>query len=607
MKLSHINVSNFQGLRAAALQITTPVVVVAGPNGSGKSSLRDAVSMAMNGKPIRVSLKKDFADLVHDGQKAGHISLGFEGGRKSSVSLPDGKTEFFGTAEGVDPNKARAGLAYVLDPSLFAFAEADDRRQLLYTLTGCDISGEEVSKRLAARGADAAKIDVVLPLVRAGLQATEEDARNRAKDAKGAWRGVTGETYGDKKAEGWKAHAEPVAADVIAQAEQDLATVDAEIASTQQTLGELRAKHQAGSGRAAKVTQLTELAGKVSGIEKRLAVDEQDLASLRDQVAAISVGTAPRNGLVHDLARALNGMVGEAQPLGCERPAYVQACQALDLYEDAHGALVDEGAAVDPAKVAQLPQLQQSLAMMERAVANGHRDLKAARDAATQLQALQGEEGAEEVTADQVTAAAERMNVLQASRKQVAADLAAMQAKASAAAEAGKKTAAAAAHHADVQAWALIADALAPDGIPGEILADALRPVNDLLHDYAKLAGWARVRIDRDMALTADGRAYALLSESEKWRVDCLIGLVAANLSTLKLVLLDRFDVLDLSGRADLIALLDELAFAGELDTAVVCGTLKQAPSKLPDTMAAYWIDGGEVSAVQREEERAAA
>jgi hypothetical protein len=606
MKLSHINVSNFQGLRAAALQITTPVVVVVGPNGSGKSSLRDAVSMAMNGKPIRVSLKKDFADLVHDGQKTGHISLEFEGGRKSSVSLPDGKTEFFGTAEGVDPNKARAGLAYVLDPSLFAFAEADDRRQLLYTLTGCDISGEEVSKRLAARGADAAKIDTVLPLVRAGLQVAEDDARNRAREAKGAWRGVTGEAYGDKKAEGWKDHAEPVAAGAIAQAEQGLAAVDAEIASAQQTLGELRAKHQAGSVRAAKVTQLTDLAGKVSGIEKRMAVDEQDLASLRDQVAAISVGTAPRNGLVHDLARALNDMAGEEQPLGCERPAYVQACQALDLYEDAHGALVDEGAAADPAKVAQLPQLQQSLAMMERAVANGHRDLKAARDAATQLQALQGEEGAEEVTAEQVTAAAERINVLQASRKKLAADLAALQEYASYAAEAGKKTAAAATHHADVQAWALIADALAPDGIPGEILADALRPVNDLLHDYAKLAGWARVQIDRDMAITADGRAYVLLSESEKWRVDCLIGLVAANLSTLKLVLLDRFDVLDMAGRKDMIALLDELAYQGDIDSAMVCGTLKQPPA-LPDTMQVFWVNQGEVVAVQREEERAAA
>jgi hypothetical protein len=54
-----------------------------------------------------------------------------------------------------------------------------------------------------------------------------------------------------------------------------------------------------------------------------------------------------------------------------------------------------------------------------------------------------------------------------------------------------------------------------------------------------------------------------------------------------------RFDVLDLPGRGDLIAWLDDLAQAGDIDTAIVFGTLKALPSGLPETVAAVWIDCG--------------
>ncbi|WP_137010111.1 ATP-binding protein [Aquitalea aquatilis] len=606
MKLQSIKISNFQSLRNADMQLHAPVALVSGKNGAGKSSLRDAVVMALSGEPTRVSKKKDYLQMVAEGQKAASISVELADGRRTETTLPDGETKFFGK-QIEDPEKARAALQYVLSPERFAAAAADDRRSVLFTLTGCRASAEEVQKRLAARGADPVKVDAVLPLLRAGFPSAEKDAKTRATEAKGAWRAVTGETYGEKKAEGWKADKPVVAEEAILQAEHDLDVVNGEIAQAQQNLGTLKAQHQASGGRAAKIAQLTEQAGKLASIEKRLVVDEQDLANVKDQVAAISAGPAPRTGLVHDLARALNGMVNEKQPLGSDRPVYVNACNALDLYEDAHGSLNEEGKPASPEDLAHLPELQRSLGMMERAVANDHRDLKQAQDAAAQLKVLQEEEGGETVTDAQVAAAAERINTLQASQKKLAADLEGHRASQRAAAEAAKKTKEAGKHHADVLAWSLIADALAPDGIPGEILADALRPVNDLLFEYAKLAGWARVQISHDMDITADGRVYGLLSESEQWRTDCLLALVVANLSGLRLVVLDRFDVLDMAGRKDMLGLLDELAYGGDLDSAVVCGTLKEVPTKLPDTMQSFWIENGEVVAVARAEERKAA
>lgn len=601
MKIQSIKIANFEGLRTADMQLHAPITMVSGKNGTGKSSLRDAVVMALSGQPTRVNLKKDYGQLVAEGSKAGSIELHLADGRRSETALPDGDTKFFGN-QIEDPATARAGLPFVLTPASFAAAPADGRRTALYALTGCAGGTDEAQKRLLERGAAQDKIDAILPLVSVGFPEAELAAKQRATEAKGAWRAVTGETYGEKKAEGWKAGKPPVDPEAIQLCEQDLAAMDAEIAQAQQDMGTLRARHQASAGRAGQIAQLTELAGKKESIGKKLAADEADLASVRDRIAEISAGPAEREGLIHDMARALNALVVEEQPLGTDRASYLTACTVLDQYEAQHGLVEEEGTPASAADIASLPELQKSLAMMERTVANDQRDLKLAQDAAVQLKVLQEQDGGDAVTDAQLAAASDRINTLMASRKKMAGDLDALRANQRVAAEADKKTKDAGKHHADVQAWSLIADALAPDGIPGEILADSLRPVNDMLHGLPQDAGWARVQISRDMDITADGRAYGLLSESEQWRTDTLLALMIAQLSGLKLVVLDRFDVLDLVGRSQLLDLLCDLAEDGALECAVVCGTMKKAmPSD--ELIGSFWIENGEVLAVAGDEE----
>lgn len=107
----------------------------------------------------------------------------------------------------------------------------------------------------------------------------------------------------------------------------------------------------------------------------------------------------------------------------------------------------------------------------------------------------------------------------------------------------------AAQHHADVVAWSLIAEALAPTGIPAEILAGALDPFNELLAAQAAVATWQAVVITPEIDITYGGRLYGLLSESEKWRADTLLAIAIARLSGIRLVLLDRFDVLQPTAR----------------------------------------------------------
>lgn len=166
--------------------------------------------------------------------------------------------------------------------------------------------------------------------------------------------------------------------------------------------------------------------------------------------------------------------------------------------------------------------------------------------------------------------------------------------KARAAAE--KKTADAKQHHDDVGEWTKVADALAPDGIPNEMLLEALAPVNAALAQAAIDTEWMTAKIGADMAITASGRPYQLLSESEQWRVDAMVAQVVAEISGIKVLMLDRVDVLDLPGRVQLLDWMDVLAFNDVVDTALLFGTFKALPTGLADTITAFWIEGGAIA-----------
>lgn len=75
MRITKLEITNFQGLRHAALDVSAPVLLVAGHNGAGKSSLLDGVAMAFNGQPRRVSLKKEIDKLITEGAKKGEARV----------------------------------------------------------------------------------------------------------------------------------------------------------------------------------------------------------------------------------------------------------------------------------------------------------------------------------------------------------------------------------------------------------------------------------------------------------------------------------------------------------------------------------------------------
>ncbi|WP_341929707.1 AAA family ATPase [Methyloversatilis discipulorum] len=602
MKITRISAQNYLGIRAADIALDRPVQLFAGRNGAGKSSLMEGIRHALTGETVRVSLKKEYASLLTEGAESGFVEVVADGGAYA-VALPSGKGACF----------EAGAINYVLDAQRFARLSPDERRAFLFGLMGLSSSGDAVKKRLADKGFDDARVALVMPLLRAGFDAACKEAQNRARDAKSAWKTVTGgETWGKDKAAGWRPPALPEGAakapTLLENARAKLTEADTALATTQQALGAARSAAKARDEQEQQRVQLEERAGRIERIRVKLAKDEAELADWQAKVAdakAAAGGVRKVRAVLEDavlrgLAEVAAEFLGIAEAstgiVVSDSGEILEWDQALLNRAKAHVAEYRAQSATAPAEDAQaaakLAEYEKARDLMQSAVANGRRDLAAAEAAEAALQALDAAAAGDAPNFDEL-----REDVQQKTEVRDAwrADVAKYQALTEHAARQEKVVAEAARHHADVLAWLEIADALSPDGIPGEMLAEALGPMNARLGASAVAAGWSIPQITAGMDITADGRPYALLSESEKWRTDAMIAEAVSYLSGLRLLVLDRFDVLDLAGRADALEWLDALAEADEIDTALVFGTLKALPGGLPDSMQAHWIDGGVV------------
>ncbi|AIS94011.1 AAA domain protein [Burkholderia thailandensis E254] len=577
MKITDIYVANVLGIRTADLRLAKPVALFTGPNGAGKSSLQEAVRMALTGDTVRVALKKEYGSLVTEGADGGQIVVAC-GEQANSVMLPSGKLK---REIAEDPR-----LPLVLDAQRFAHLGAGERRAFLYDLMGVKIGVDEMRARLLAKlglRADAvpapaaARLAAITPMLRAGFEAAQKEAADRARGAKQSWRNATGETYGSQKAATWRPA--PVEFDEAAlrKLTGDRAALDDRIGELQQQIGAADAADTAARARASKIADLrTRAAGYAKAVELAQLADEQ-VAEFEPKVEALRV----RAG---------------AAPAGTE--CSCPECGALLRYLNGVLSAAAAAGARDADAAAKLPEYEQGLKTLQNAAANRKRDLEAADSAATQLRALEDDAADSGAAAARESGDAARSELadLQHRRKQLDTDIATLreiERRAAGAADLAKQ---AAALHSDVAAYEAIADALAPNGIPADLLSEALTPMNERLVALAEMSEWADVTITPEMEVLADGRAYALLSESERWRVDAHIAAAISHFSGLKLLVLDRADVLVGPERDRLLYWLDDLAYTDQIETALVFMSLKTPPGGLPEAIEAFWVEDGQVA-----------
>lgn len=593
MKITSIQASNILGAKHIAAQLPKPVTLFAGKNGAGKSSLQEAVRMALTGETVRVGLKKDFGALVTDGQKSGFVEV-TTADSTYSVVLPSGKGN----------HSDNATLPFVLDAQRFARMDDKERRSFLFGLMGVKMDSAAITQRLLARGCDNQKVVLITPHLRAGFDAAQKEAEAKARDAKASWKTVTGgETWGKDKAGKWAPAPLPAAATkaqaLYENAREQLAATEKALGEAQQALGAAQSQATQRKQQAAQREALVEKAGKIGRIKEKLAVDEAELAEWTAKVedARVKAGVAQANQkapgefLLRGLASVTDDflIIANNNPGQFDEGLINRASAHLVEYKKLHGWPHYSKDQPDPDAAAKLPEYEKALTLLTSMVTNGKRDLADAEQAAATLAQIEQDSGA------QVDVEGAQANVAELSSRAAGwrTDAEGYRALMDKAAQQKVVADKAADLHVDVLEWTEISDALAPDGIPGELLTEALGPINERLHVSAGFAEWERVTIHPDMRITYGLRDYALISESETWRADAMIAEAVSFLAGVKLLVLDRFDVLDLKGREDLLFWLDGMAEDGEIDTALVFGTLKSLPASLPERIGAVWIEGG--------------
>ena len=238
---------------------------------------------------------------------------------------------------------------------------------------------------------------------------------------------------------------------------------------------------------------------------------------------------------------------------------------------------------------------------IEKSVIESQQNLANARAALVQLQSRGT---IEKVTAEQVTKAATAVTeaqqavvFAQSARDKLLNDTAAYT-------TAIKKKTTAANENALAEQWGIIAEALSnkPGSIPSVLIGKTIGPINSELIDLCLDWEQQPMVLTPEMTLKrGDGTPYYMLSESAQWRCDTAMQLVLAKLGALKLVAIDRFDVLEADARGPFFDMLTRYAAENPAISVIVMGTLRKQPENM-EGVRFWWVQDGAVFEKQPEE-----
>lgn len=565
MQIKNIHIRNFIGARAVSIDFVRPVILLAGDNYAGKTSTRQAIRTVLSAGPERVALKKDFRTLVTDGATTGSVAVEWEDGR-ATFTLPSGKVS--ATAD-ISPF---AGLC--IDPDALSSMDSAERRKAIYALTGADMTPARAIKRLKDL-CNPVKVDAIAHLMVGDFSSAAKKATESASEARGGWKAVTGETYVDKKAEGWKAaEAEPFDAEELQKETEGFNACVTQLQTATQHLGGLEERARSRASKAKQMEGLRERAGLLKRRQDKLERDEAELKVWQDRMS-------------------------ELPPEGGNHPQ--TPCPECGAMLEIHGVrLTPAGAPADPEQEVKRKQWSDAIALYRKSVDNDKRDVQDSITAAATIAEIEasGEEDVKEADIEAATREVQRLKELRNGHNARITEL--TRAK-DAFERASGATEKAARFHLDVQEWSALANQLSPSGIAAEIAGEALKPFQRAINKHAEAADWKAPVIGEDMEITVAGRPYHLLSKSEQWRANALLAVAVADVSGFGFVVLDEWDILNMQGRTDSLYWLAEAGIQ-----ALVIGTMKAPPKTLPEGCAAVWIENGAASNVEQAEEVAA-
>lgn len=562
-------IRDFGSLERVDVTLSDKITLIAGPNAVGKSTTARALGMLLAGVTIPEGmLKKNSADLVREGQDGASIALVVGEGQHISITYPAAQRATAGSDLPYASNIA-AGL------TSWESLKPDERARLLADLLKTAPTREDLIAALADCGVSDREADALWNDVQSiGWENTEKSQKDTATKAKGAWERVTGERFGSSKAAMWRpanwtpdlmeaTEASLKAAEKRAQEERDKAVAGAAVDSAK--LEELRAK-------AAKLEDATVEAEAARAAREQAASDLEKAIKARSEMPLVE------------------GHGAQATPCPCcgeqllarkdHRTQELRLAKAAELSWSEKKALELDLAGAD----GKVENCRAALSAAEKRLAASSDAFEDAQRAKEQLAQAEGRSG----SLDAVTKATDALNTAKA------------RLKAWADANAAK---------AEYQKFAradAVAKILSDTGVRKTKLQRVLEMFADsYLAPLCDGAKWKRVEIAPDLSPTYGGRAWAVLSESERYRVEVILRIALATLDGSAMVIIDCADRLDQHQRNGLFAMLKRL----EDLPALVCMTARR--EAVPNLAArglgaSYWIEDGTATPIADAAQQAA-
>lgn len=129
-----------------------------------------------------------------------------------------------------------------------------------------------------------------------------------------------------------------------------------------------------------------------------------------------------------------------------------------------------------------------------------------------------------------------------------------------------------------------------------ELLAGALDPLRKRIEETSRILPGHSVQVTDDLDLLLDGRPMEVLSESERFRVGFLVQEAISWFSGMKLLVVDRLEMLRGMYQQEFMREISELADG--YDTILLFATATEAPKAGPENFSIFWVDKGKVSRV---------
>lgn len=566
MRISKVSLSNTMNHRSYNLSIpaSAQLTIIAGPNGSGKTTIAQSIRLALTGEPVRgLVYKNELSALITQGEKDGKVDVitedpaapvGSPAVWKYSVSLKSGAR----TAKVIDGSDAATNVpTYAFDPSELLTIDIKARQKEIFKLSGIKMNLDSVMVELTDKGHAPERIERACKYLRlVGFDAAAKEAREAATEARGAWKAITGETYGEVKAESWKAsipkrQVEGKLSDLKAAFEKSVTSLE--------------------TAKAAQDNLVAAEAATRSALK---------LVAARDDLKANEARLIKATKAAENAAHKLNETEKAASYKGGET-CPCPSCGVV-LFWNAKGALAEWDKSVQSSgnPIEAFGKLDEVRAEKRKADAEHAAVVALIAEGKAATVAL--ESMPERPSDDALADARNAVLAAQAAHTLAKSDYDVAQKERDAEGHAQAQTEVAKGHHLDVGGYVALADAI--EQIPGTYLSKAIGKINELLAEAAASFG-TPVVVGQDMSPMYGTIPYALASESQQWRIRMAFGYAISVMSGLGILVLDGFDVIQPSARGPIIKF---LATQDKVQ-AILLATLKEAP-KMPPSVAVEWL-----------------